>query len=75
MALPKNSTTGYFDNIRDAVGFVTEVIRYSKFDYPSIMTIAREKSGDYSVRIVTDTSLEDTENRKAWPYLEQLQTI
>lgn len=49
--------TNYFESREDVAGFVYDLALHSKLDFPSIMTIRPEKSGGFSVRIVTAASL------------------
>ena len=58
----------YTGNKKVVVQFVKELLRVSNIDYLSITITRREKSGDCSVSIVTDTLSEDTVENMARTY-------
>lgn len=64
-----------FTGSKDAAQFVNDQLQYLREGLPLTMTITLEKSGELSVSTATGTLLVDAEGRKAWPYLEKLQTI
>lgn len=62
------NTLTYFGNRKVVVQFVKELLRLSPEDSLSITITKLGKSGDYSVSIVIDTSLDDTVERMAQSY-------
>lgn len=65
MELPKINTIIFCNNRSDAVDAVDDLLRHLTNDYPWTMTISREVSGDFSVRSVTGSSSEGTEQELA----------
>jgi len=62
------NTLTYFGNRKVVVQFVKELLRLSPEDSQSITITKLGKSGDYSVSIAIDTSLDGTVERMAQSY-------
>lgn len=62
------NTLTYFGNRKVVVQFVKELLRLSPEDSLSITITKLGKSGDYSVSIAIDTSLDDTVEKMAQTY-------
>jgi len=61
----------FFNNSTVVARFVADMLTDSRLDSALITIMVQAKSGDYSVSIVIDTSLEDIVATKALSYLEQ----
>lgn len=64
----------YWRNSEDAARFVEGLAEHSKVGSPLTTTIVRERSGDYSVSIVTVTLSEDIDEKARNFYKPHLPT-